>query len=201
MHTCRCTPALASVKRLANGSLTTYQISAQSILSFPRYGKGARARVHMQMYHTHDLCNMHRYLVSKHARNSVTIEIWPGWPPKWAKSNYKQVLLNMPTNLWTLSVNRTYSLVDISFSKASQCTLTQISRLFKKEPRSALRAPLVVNGDAGAKWTTSRHGRTLPGSLYPFQQFRVRCRASEGAKRHWWSSCPKTTINKKIRRQ
>ena len=53
------------VKHLANGSLITYQISAQSIQPFPRYGKGGTpARAHVQVYPIHDLCNVHRYFVS-----------------------------------------------------------------------------------------------------------------------------------------
>ena len=38
VRTCRCTPPLSSVKRIANWSLTTHQISAQSVQPFPRYG-------------------------------------------------------------------------------------------------------------------------------------------------------------------
>ena len=65
---------------------------------------------------------------------------------KWAKSNCKQLLSNRPTTLWGLRGNRTYGFVDISFSKASlqpAAAHTQICPLFKKELRSALRAPLV----------------------------------------------------------
>ena len=35
-------PSFRSVKRLSNGSLTTYQISAQAVQPFPRYEKGMR---------------------------------------------------------------------------------------------------------------------------------------------------------------
>ena len=44
------------VKHLANGSLTTNQILAQSAQPFPRHGKGARtsARAHVQIYPTED---------------------------------------------------------------------------------------------------------------------------------------------------
>ena len=106
------------VKRLSNGSITTYLISARSVQPIPRYGKGAHlhvrmwrctppsafvkrlaneipnytpnfsaidpavselrkrgtsARAHVLMYPTHDLLNMHRWLVSKHIPNLVTI--------------------------------------------------------------------------------------------------------------------------------
>ena len=44
MRTCSCTPPLASVERLVNESLATYQISALSVQPFPRYKKGAHAR-------------------------------------------------------------------------------------------------------------------------------------------------------------
>ena len=57
--TCSCAPLLTSVKSLANGSLTTYRISAQSVQPFSRCRKGGTSpRVHVQMYPTHYLCNM-----------------------------------------------------------------------------------------------------------------------------------------------
>ena len=42
---CRRTPPWTLVKRLANGSLTTHQISAQSVQPFPRYGNWAYLHV------------------------------------------------------------------------------------------------------------------------------------------------------------
>ena len=88
---------------------------------------------------THDLCIMHRYLISKHMPNLVTMgwiisELKPSgqfwhplrgtryvreWPPKWAQSKCNQLLSNRPTSLWRQSVNRTYGFADINFSKAS----------------------------------------------------------------------------------
>ena len=71
VRTCTCNTPLAFVKCQTNGSLTPNQISAQSIQPFPRHGKVgyictcARAGVST----THDLCNMHRGLVSKHTPN------------------------------------------------------------------------------------------------------------------------------------
>ena len=74
-------------RSLASGSLTTHQISAQSVLPFPRYGKGGTsARAHVQMYPTHDLCNMHRGLVSKHTPNFVTIS--PSIPELKLRANF-----------------------------------------------------------------------------------------------------------------
>ena len=42
VRTCTCTTSLTFVKRQTNGSLTTHQISAQSVQPFPRYLKGVR---------------------------------------------------------------------------------------------------------------------------------------------------------------
>ena len=67
------TPPITFVKRLTNESLIMYQISAQSVQPFPRYGNGGTsARAHVLMYPTHSLCNMHRCLVSKRTSNLVT---------------------------------------------------------------------------------------------------------------------------------
>ena len=60
------TPPLTFVKIQTNGSLSTHQISAQSVQPFARYGKWLHLHVacaHVQMYRIHDLCIMHRYLV------------------------------------------------------------------------------------------------------------------------------------------
>ena len=48
---CAAVPHLNFCESLANGSLTTYQISAQSRRPFPIYGKGGTsARAHVQVY-------------------------------------------------------------------------------------------------------------------------------------------------------
>ena len=74
---CTCTPPLTFVKRQANGSLATNQISAQSVQPLPRYGKGgasARAQVCTVSFTPPMTCvNMHRVLVSKHTPSLVTI--------------------------------------------------------------------------------------------------------------------------------
>ena len=67
MHTCSCTlrvelhvpTCLTStfVKCFANGSLTAYQISAQSVQPFPRYEKRC-ARAHVQLCPTINFCTM-----------------------------------------------------------------------------------------------------------------------------------------------
>ena len=63
VRTCSCIPSSTSAKCPAKGSLTAYQISAQSVQPLARYERGAhlhvRACAHTD-YHTHDLCNMHR---------------------------------------------------------------------------------------------------------------------------------------------
>ena len=45
LRTCSCAPPLTSAKRLADGFLSTHQISAQSVQPFPRYGNGAHLHV------------------------------------------------------------------------------------------------------------------------------------------------------------
>ena len=58
VRTCRCAPLMICVKRNANGSRTTLQVSAQSVQPFSRYGRGVCtcARAHVQTYPAHDLC-------------------------------------------------------------------------------------------------------------------------------------------------
>ena len=64
---CNCAPLMTVINRLANGSLSSYQISAESVKTFPRYVKGthlhlrtcARADVHTCTHH-HNLRKMHR---------------------------------------------------------------------------------------------------------------------------------------------
>ena len=71
------TPPLTCVKRLANWSLTTYQVSAQPARPFPRYktlGYICRcALAHVQMHPTYGLWDMLRYLVSNHTLILVAI--------------------------------------------------------------------------------------------------------------------------------
>ena len=79
VRTCSSTPSPTFVKRLANGSLTTYQI---------QHNPSSRLRdTHVRMYPSHDLCNciMHRYLVSNYTPNLVTVgraipELWLSGP-------------------------------------------------------------------------------------------------------------------------
>ena len=74
MRTCRCTRSMTSIKGIATWSLTTYRISAQPVQPFPRHGKGAHLHVRTcarANYSTHDLCYMHRYLVT-HAHQFCT---------------------------------------------------------------------------------------------------------------------------------
>ena len=68
VRTCNYAPSLAFVKRLANGSPTTYETSYQSAQPFPRYGKGGTSAPTP----THDPCNMHR-----HSWSLNTQQIWP----------------------------------------------------------------------------------------------------------------------------
>ena len=74
---CSCAPPLTFVKVLPSGSLTTYQISAQSVLPFPRYREADNictyARAHVQLCPSHDLRNIYRCLVCKHTPNLFTI--------------------------------------------------------------------------------------------------------------------------------
>ena len=73
VRTCCCT-TLNFVKRSASRSLTMHQISAQTVQPVPRHGKeGASARAHVRPHPIHDLRKTHRYLVSKHTSNFVTI--------------------------------------------------------------------------------------------------------------------------------
>ena len=65
VRTCRCTPLLACPKRIANGSLTTHQILAQSVQPFQRQRKGQRTRLRADVSII-GLCKTLRYLVFNH---------------------------------------------------------------------------------------------------------------------------------------
>ena len=139
MCTCTCTPPLSFVKRQANRSLNTNRSSARSVQTFPRYGKGGTsAGALVQMYATHDLCNMHRDLASKHKPNLVTIGISipelklssqflhpltlhvPQWLPRWMGVGSIHGRRDVATHQRRPFVNRTRGCRDISSSKASR---------------------------------------------------------------------------------
>ena len=80
VRTCRnrCCPLFTCVKRLANLSLNTGQMSAQSVQAALEIRKRGYictcACAHVRIYPTHDLCHTHQYLVSNHTPNLVTID-------------------------------------------------------------------------------------------------------------------------------
>ena len=138
---CRCIPPMTCVICIATWSLNTYRSVAQCLQSFPRYEKGAHLHVltcRCTVPMTCVIC-IATWSLNAHQIWSLSAEVFLSYSlaanfdiphaaratckgdptPKWAKSGCKQLLLNRATPLWRPRVNRTHSLVDIGFSKAS----------------------------------------------------------------------------------